>query len=85
MLPKDSCLLNKLIRRRAVPVAKILEQRSLAFRPFFTTRQGGLVQVKRMMERCGGVFSGESREGDGTVCPPVVQTNSLNMGKNFTQ
>lgn len=64
---------------------KNLEQRSMAFRPFFTTRRGGLVQVKRMVEQCGGVFSRESREGDGTVCPPAVQANSLNMGMKFTQ
>lgn len=46
------------------------EQRSMAFRPFFTTKQGGLgvglVLVKRIMERCGGTVSLESREGEGT-------------------
>ncbi|MHC8309654.1 sensor histidine kinase [Pseudomonas sp. GT1P32] len=46
------------------------EQRSLAFRPFFTTKQGGLgvglVLVKRIMERCGGTVSLDSREGEGT-------------------
>ncbi|MHC8321032.1 sensor histidine kinase [Pseudomonas sp. GB2N2] len=46
------------------------EQRSMAFRPFFTTKQGGLgvglVLVKRIMERCGGAVSLESREGEGT-------------------
>ena len=46
------------------------EQRSLAFRPFFTTKQGGLgvglVLVKRIMERCGGSVDLESREGEGT-------------------
>jgi signal transduction histidine kinase len=46
------------------------EQRSLAFRPFFTTKQGGLgvglVLVKRIMERFGGSVSLGSREGEGT-------------------
>ncbi|SEE46169.1 sensor histidine kinase [Pseudomonas migulae] len=46
------------------------EQRSLAFRPFFTTKQGGLgvglVLVKRIMERYGGAVSLESCEGEGT-------------------
>ncbi|MFJ7111142.1 sensor histidine kinase [Pseudomonas sp. NPDC098740] len=46
------------------------EQRSMAFRPFFTTKQGGLgvglVLVKRIMERFGGAVTLESREGEGT-------------------
>ncbi|MBK5354755.1 HAMP domain-containing histidine kinase [Pseudomonas sp. TH41] len=46
------------------------EQRSMAFRPFFTTKQGGLgvglVLVKRIMERFGGSVTLGSREGDGT-------------------
>ena len=46
------------------------EQRSLAFRPFFTTKQGGLgvglVLVKRIMERYGGGVTLDSREGEGT-------------------
>lgn len=46
------------------------EQRSMAFRPFFTTKQGGLgvglVLVKRIMERFGGAVALESREGEGT-------------------
>ncbi len=46
------------------------EQRKMAFRPFFTTKQGGLgvglVLVKRIMERCGGSVRLESREGEGT-------------------
>ncbi|WP_409212703.1 sensor histidine kinase [Pseudomonas brassicacearum] len=46
------------------------EQRSMAFRPFFTTKQGGLgvglVLVKRIMERFGGAVSLDSREGEGT-------------------
>jgi signal transduction histidine kinase len=46
------------------------EQRSMAFRPFFTTKQGGLgvglVLVKRIMERFGGSVTLDSREGDGT-------------------
>ncbi|MDR0279530.1 MAG: hypothetical protein LBJ37_16750 [Paucimonas sp.] len=45
-------------------------QRSLAFRPFFTTKQGGLgvglVLVKRIMERFGGSVSLHSTEGEGT-------------------
>jgi signal transduction histidine kinase len=47
------------------------EQRSMAFRPFFTTKQGGLgvglVLVKRIMERFGGSVTLESREGEGTT------------------
>ncbi|MGE8186456.1 sensor histidine kinase [Pseudomonas sp. NPDC086278] len=47
------------------------EQRSLAFRPFFTTKQGGLgvglVLVKRIMERFGGSVTLGSREGQGTT------------------
>jgi signal transduction histidine kinase len=46
------------------------EQRSMAFRPFFTTKQGGLgvglVLVKRIMERFGGSVKLYSREGEGT-------------------
>jgi signal transduction histidine kinase len=46
------------------------EQRSMAFRPFFTTKQGGLgvglVLVKRIMERFGGAVTLESSEGEGT-------------------
>mgnify|MGYP006172260319 CR=1 FL=1 len=47
------------------------EQRSMAFRPFYTTKRGGLgvglVLVKRIMERCGGSVRLESREGEGTT------------------
>jgi signal transduction histidine kinase len=46
------------------------EQRLMAFRPFFTTKRGGLgvglVLVKRIMERFGGAVTLESREGEGT-------------------
>ena len=46
------------------------EQRSMAFRPFFTTKQGGLgvglVLVKRTMERYGGSASLQSAKGEGT-------------------
>lgn len=46
------------------------EQRRMAFRPFFTTKQGGLgvglVLVKRIMERFGGSVALDSREGEGT-------------------
>ncbi|MNT95501.1 Globin-coupled histidine kinase [compost metagenome] len=42
----------------------------MAFRPFFTTKQGGLgvglVLVKRIMERFGGTVALDSREGEGT-------------------
>jgi len=47
------------------------EQRAMAFRPFFTTKQSGLgvglVLVKRIMERFGGVVTLDSREGEGTT------------------
>jgi signal transduction histidine kinase len=47
------------------------EQRTMAFRPFFTTKQGGLgvglVLVKRIMERFGGAVALDSREGEGTT------------------
>ncbi|MOA43452.1 Sensor protein ZraS [compost metagenome] len=47
------------------------EQRTMAFRPFFTTKQGGLgvglVLVKRIMERFGGAVTLESLEGEGTT------------------
>ncbi|WP_223463539.1 MULTISPECIES: sensor histidine kinase [unclassified Pseudomonas] len=47
------------------------EQRAMAFRPFFTTKQGGLgvglVLVKRIMERFGGAVTLQSREGEGTT------------------
>jgi signal transduction histidine kinase len=47
------------------------EQRSMAFRPFFTTKQGGLgvglVLVKRIMDRFGGAVTLDSREGEGTT------------------
>ncbi|MDR6607728.1 HAMP domain-containing sensor histidine kinase [Pseudomonas synxantha] len=47
------------------------EQRAMAFRPFFTTKQGGLgvglVLVKRIMERFGGEVTLDSREGEGTT------------------
>jgi signal transduction histidine kinase len=47
------------------------EQRSMAFRPFFTTKQGGLgvglVLVKRIMDRFGGWVTLDSREGEGTT------------------
>ncbi|MNC69350.1 Globin-coupled histidine kinase [compost metagenome] len=42
----------------------------MAFRPFYTTKQGGLgvglVLVKRIMERFGGTVRLSSREGEGT-------------------
>lgn len=47
------------------------EQRTMAFRPFFTTKSGGLgvglVLVKRIMERFGGGVTLSSREGEGTT------------------
>jgi two-component sensor histidine kinase len=46
------------------------EQRTMAFRPFFTTKSGGLgvglVLVKRIMERFGGAVTLDSCEGEGT-------------------
>jgi signal transduction histidine kinase len=46
------------------------EQRAMAFRPFFSTKQGGLgvglLLVKRIMERFGGTVALDSREGEGT-------------------
>ncbi|MCO7514301.1 HAMP domain-containing histidine kinase [Pseudomonas guariconensis] len=46
------------------------QQQRMAFRPFFTTKQGGLgvglVLVKRIMERFGGSIRLSSREGEGT-------------------
>ncbi|MGH8437594.1 MAG: sensor histidine kinase [Pseudomonas sp.] len=46
------------------------EQQHMAFRPFYTTKQGGLgvglVLVKRIMERFGGTVRLSSREGEGT-------------------
>jgi signal transduction histidine kinase len=46
------------------------EQRAMAFRPFFSTKQGGLgvglLLVKRIMERFGGTVALDSREGKGT-------------------
>ncbi|MNM40209.1 Sensor protein ZraS [compost metagenome] len=46
------------------------EQQRMAFRPFYTTKQGGLgvglVLVKRIMERFGGSVRMSSREGRGT-------------------
>ncbi|MCY1453667.1 Sensor protein ZraS [compost metagenome] len=46
------------------------EQQRMAFRPFFTTKQGGLgvglVLVKRIMERFGGTVRLSSSEGHGT-------------------
>jgi signal transduction histidine kinase len=43
----------------------------MAFRPFFTTKAGGLgvglVLVKRIMERFGGGVTLHSREGEGTT------------------
>lgn len=46
------------------------QQQRMAFRPFFTTKQGGLgvglMLVKRIMERFGGSIRLKSREGSGT-------------------
>ncbi|MGE7989904.1 sensor histidine kinase [Pseudomonas sp. NPDC089554] len=46
------------------------QQQRMAFRPFFTTKQGGLgvglVLVKRIMERFGGSVRLSSKEGAGT-------------------
>ncbi|PSS58516.1 ATP-binding protein [Pseudomonas sp. BBP2017] len=46
------------------------EQLRMAFRPFYTTKRGGLgvglVLVKRIMERFGGTVRLSSREGEGT-------------------
>ena len=46
------------------------QQERMVFKPFFTTKQGGLgvglVLVKRIMERFGGSVSLTSREQEGT-------------------
>jgi signal transduction histidine kinase len=46
------------------------QQQRMAFKPFFTTKQGGLgvglVLVRRIMERFGGSVRLSSREGLGT-------------------
>lgn len=46
------------------------QQEAMAFKPFFTTKQGGLgvglVMVKRIMERFGGEVGLSSREQAGT-------------------
>jgi two-component system sensor histidine kinase HydH len=46
------------------------QQENMVFKPFFTTKQGGLgvglVLVKRIMERFGGSVSLSSREEEGT-------------------
>ncbi|QBF26659.1 HAMP domain-containing histidine kinase [Pseudomonas tructae] len=46
------------------------EQQSMAFKPFFTTKQGGLgvglMLVRRIMERFGGAVKLSSEEGQGT-------------------
>ncbi|WP_235979006.1 sensor histidine kinase [Zestomonas carbonaria] len=49
------------------------QQETMAFKPFYTTKQGGLgvglVMVKRIMDRFGGRISLRSREQEGTqVC-----------------
>ncbi len=58
----------------------------MAFRPFFTTKRGGLgvglVLVKRIMERFGGAVTLESREGEGTTS--AWRLNGFpEMGGNF--
>ncbi len=64
------------------------EQRRMAFRPFFTTKQGGLgvglVLVKRIMERCGGSVSLQSREGEGT-CVQLTFKRLPENGSGFPQ
>nr|WP_239481977.1 ATP-binding protein [Pseudomonas insulae] len=46
------------------------QQKAMLFKPFFTTKQGGLgvglVMVKRIMERFGGTINLTSREQEGT-------------------
>ncbi|MCY1304634.1 putative PEP-CTERM system histidine kinase [compost metagenome] len=46
------------------------QQEAMAFKPFFTTKHGGLgvglVLVKRIMERFGGSVELNSREQEGT-------------------
>jgi signal transduction histidine kinase len=46
------------------------QQQRMAFRPFFSTKQGGLgvglMLVKRIMERFGGSVRLSSRQGAGT-------------------
>ncbi|MNW15538.1 Sporulation kinase D [compost metagenome] len=49
------------------------QQETLVFKPYYTTKQGGLgvglVMVKRIMERFGGKVCLTSREREGTrIC-----------------
>ncbi|MNT79621.1 Sensor protein ZraS [compost metagenome] len=49
------------------------QQETMVFKPYYTTKQGGLgvglVMVKRIMERFGGKVSLSSREREGTcIC-----------------
>ena len=78
-MDKGGTLTIKLVANDGCSVSVVLsdngkgmneEQRSMAFRPFFTTKQGGLgvglVLVKRTMERYGGSASLQSSKGEGT-------------------
>ncbi|SEN25840.1 Signal transduction histidine kinase [Pseudomonas sp. ok272] len=63
------------------------EQRSMAFRPFFTTKQGGLgvglALVKQVMERFGGSASLQSLEGKGTCVHLSFKLVPRKSGVNF--
>ncbi|NBA93435.1 HAMP domain-containing sensor histidine kinase [Pseudomonas sp. R5(2019)] len=61
------------------------QQQKLAFRPFFTTKQGGLgvglMLVKRIMERFGGSVRLDSKQNQGTKVHLVFQMAPLSGGE----
>lgn len=63
------------------------QQEANAFKPFFTTKQGGLgvglVMVKRIMERFGGEVGLSSREQEGTSVKLVFKVASVAEGDSY--